>query len=143
MALSGYHLLYFLNNFVDDVESTQTLKDYYVIIASLKCESVGKLINRIPGSRLLISSLLGSLLRTHVESLAMSTSIFKALPGNLDIKRHPPSILYFPHLFWTIVVCYFFCFCGLMAKYCKQNGPRSDFPLRSDLIKVRQCLLLR
>ena len=29
---------------------------------------MGKLINRIPGSRLLISSLLGSALRTHVES---------------------------------------------------------------------------
>ena len=27
-------------------------------------------------------------------SLAMSTSILKALPGKLDIKRHPPSILY-------------------------------------------------
>ena len=45
---------------------------------------MGKLINRIPGSRLLISSLPGSALRTHVESL----------PGTLDIKRHSPSILY-------------------------------------------------
>ena len=27
-------------------------------------------------------------------SLAMSTSILKALPGKLDIKRHEPSILY-------------------------------------------------
>ena len=30
---------------------------------------MGKLINRIPGSRLLISSLPGSALRTHVELL--------------------------------------------------------------------------
>ena len=30
---------------------------------------MGKLINRIPGSRLLISSLPGSALRTHVDSL--------------------------------------------------------------------------
>ena len=30
---------------------------------------MGKLINRIPGSRLLTSSLPGSALRTHVESL--------------------------------------------------------------------------
>ena len=44
-------------------------KKDYVIIASLKSESVGKLINRIPGSCLLISSLPGSALRTHVESL--------------------------------------------------------------------------
>ena len=27
-------------------------------------------------------------------SLAMSTSVLKALPDKLDIKRHPPSILY-------------------------------------------------
>ena len=31
---------------------------------------MGKLINRIPGSRLLISLLPGSALRTHVESLS-------------------------------------------------------------------------
>ena len=49
---------------------------------------MGELINRIPGSRLLISSLPGSALRTLVES--------QALPGKLDIKRHSPSILYFP-----------------------------------------------
>ena len=41
----------------------------YVIIACLKNETMGKMINRIPGSRLLISSLPGSALRTHVESL--------------------------------------------------------------------------
>ena len=29
-------------------------------------------------------------------SLAMSTSILKAFPGKLDIKRHSPSILYVP-----------------------------------------------
>ena len=42
----------------------------YIIIPSLKSETMGKLINRIPGSRLLISSLPCSALRTHVESLA-------------------------------------------------------------------------
>ena len=41
----------------------------YVIIASLKSETMGKLINRIPGSHLLISCLPGSALRTLVESL--------------------------------------------------------------------------
>ena len=57
---------------------------------------MGKLINRIPGSRLLISSFLGSALRTHVESLGKprDVSVLKALPGKLDIKRHSPSILY-------------------------------------------------
>ena len=53
---------------------------------------MGKLINRIPGSRLLISSLQGSALRTHVESRGKP---LKALHGKLDIKRHSPSILYF------------------------------------------------
>ena len=62
---------------------------------------MGKLINRIPGSCLLISSLPGLALRMHVNrsaSIAMSTSLLKALLGKLDIKRHSPSILYFPAL---------------------------------------------
>ena len=66
-------------------------------IASLKTETIGKLINRIPGSLLLISSLPGLALRTHVESLRKprdSTRDLKALPGKLDIKRQSPSILY-------------------------------------------------
>ena len=69
----------------------------YVIIASLSRESACKLINRIPGSRLLMSSLPGSALRTHVElvaSLAMSTRVLKALPGKFDIKRREPDLLY-------------------------------------------------
>ena len=45
----------------------------YVIIAVLKSE----LINRIPGSRLLISSLPGSALRTHVESLGKPRDVNK------------------------------------------------------------------
>ena len=38
---------------------------------------MGKLINRIPGSRLLISSLPGSALRTHVESLGKPRDVNK------------------------------------------------------------------
>ena len=49
----------------------------YVIIAILKSETMGKLINRIPGSRLLISSLPGSALRTHVESLGKPRDVNK------------------------------------------------------------------
>ena len=30
----------------------------------------------------------------HSASLAMSTSVLKALPGKLDIKKHSPSIIY-------------------------------------------------
>ena len=46
---------------------------------------MGKLINRIPGSRHLISSLQGLALRMHVESPSNPRDV-KALPGKLDIK---------------------------------------------------------
>ena len=69
-------------------------KKNYIIIASLKSKTMGKLINRITGLRLLISCLPGSALRTHVELLGKPQSVLKALPGKLDIKRHSPSILY-------------------------------------------------
>ena len=49
----------------------------YVIIASLKSETMGKLINRIPGLCILISSLPGSALRTHVESLSKFHNVNK------------------------------------------------------------------
>ena len=49
----------------------------YGIIASLKSETMGKLIKRIPGSRILTSSLTGSALRTHVESLGKPRDVNK------------------------------------------------------------------
>ena len=42
-----------------------------------ECLIMGKLINRIPGSRLLISSLPGLALRTHVESLGKPRDVNK------------------------------------------------------------------
>ena len=65
-------------------------------LASLKSESTCEMINKIPGSRLLISSLPDSASRTHVESLgslAMSPSLLEVLPAKLDIKRRKPGIL--------------------------------------------------
>ena len=59
--------------------------DNDVIIANLKSESTCKLINRIAGSRLLISSLQERMLNRST-SIAMSTSVLEALPGKLDIK---------------------------------------------------------
>ena len=63
------------------MKSLMTLKQHkienYVIIASLKSETMGKLINRIPGSRLLISSLPGSSMRMHVESLGKPRDVNK------------------------------------------------------------------
>ena len=44
----------------------QSKIENYIIIASLMCKS----------------------------AIAMSTSVFRAMPGKLDIKRHSPSILY-------------------------------------------------
>ena len=49
----------------------------YVVIARLKSETMGELINRIPRSRLLISSLPGSALVTLVESLGKPRDVNK------------------------------------------------------------------
>ena len=49
----------------------------YVIIASLKSKTMDKRINRIPGSRLLISSLPRSALNTLVESLGKPINVNK------------------------------------------------------------------
>ena len=51
--------LHFLLDVVHDIELTRKIINYG-IIASLKSEQACKLTNRIPGSRLLISSLPGS-----------------------------------------------------------------------------------
>ena len=67
--------VHFLSDVANDAESTQKI-DYDVIFASLK-NQLGKLINGIPGSRLLISSLSGSALRTHVESLCKPRDVYK------------------------------------------------------------------
>ena len=67
--------LHFLNDVV--MTLNQQKNENYVIIASLKSETMGKLINRIPGSRLLISSLPGSALRTLVESLGKPRDVNK------------------------------------------------------------------
>ena len=48
-----------------------------VIIASLKSGIMNKLINRIPGPHLLISSLPGSTSRMHVESLGKPRDVNK------------------------------------------------------------------
>ena len=60
--------LNFLNDVAYDAESTIKIiiTSYSLVV---RVNQLGKLINRIPGSRLLISSLPGSALRTHVESL--------------------------------------------------------------------------
>ena len=54
----------------------------YVIIASSKSETMGKLINRIPDSRLLISSLPGTAMRMHVELLGKPQ----------DVNKHSQSL---------------------------------------------------
>ena len=66
--------LHFMNDVINDIDK----KIYkYVIITSLNSESVCKLINRIPGFGLLISSLPGSALRMHVESLGKPRDVNK------------------------------------------------------------------
>ena len=61
---------------------------------------MGELINRIPGQRLLISSLPGLALRTLVESLGKlldSTSLLEALLGKFDITRQTLTLYSFFH----------------------------------------------
>ena len=68
--------LHFLNDVANYAESTQIIENY-IIIASLKRKTKGKVINSIQCSRLLISSLPGSALRTHVESLCKPPDVNK------------------------------------------------------------------
>ena len=59
-----------------------TKDENYIIIVSLKSETMGKLINRIPGSCLLISRLPGSAFRLHVELLSKPR----------DVNKHSQSL---------------------------------------------------
>ena len=68
--------LHFLHDVANDAESTQKI-EIFAIIVSLKNETKDKLINRIPGSRLMISILPGSPLRTLVESLGKPRDVNK------------------------------------------------------------------
>ena len=53
------------------------IENYVIMTSSLTRETMGKLINRILGLCLLISSLPGSALRTHVESLVKPRDVNK------------------------------------------------------------------
>ena len=68
--------LHFLNDVANDAESTQNHKIRHNRCFE-ECLAMGKLINKIPGSRLLISSLPGLALRTHVESLGKPRDVNK------------------------------------------------------------------
>ena len=65
--------LHFLNDVAIDADKIEK----YVIIASLKSETIGKLINRIPGLRFFISSLPGLALRTLIEPLGKPRNVNK------------------------------------------------------------------
>ena len=67
--------LHFFNDVANGAINTKI--ENYVIIASLKSETMGKMIKRIPGLSLLISSLPGLALRTHVESLSKPRDVNK------------------------------------------------------------------
>ena len=90
--------LHFLNDVANDAESAQ--KSIFTP-ESLVCSvnRLSRLINRIPGSHLLISSSLGLASRTHVELLGKPRDVnehSQSLAWYLDIKKHSPSILYIP-----------------------------------------------
>ena len=65
----------------------------YVKIASLKSGTMGKLINRITGMRLLISSLSSSALRMHFESLGKPGDVNKHSQSKpRDVNKHSQSL---------------------------------------------------
>ena len=67
--------LHFLSDVANDGESTQ--KNRKLRFASLKRETIRKLLNIIPGSCLMILSLSGLALRMHVESLSKPRNVNK------------------------------------------------------------------
>ena len=77
--------VHFLNDIANDAESTQKSKitSYSLVV---------KLIDRVPGLCLLISSLPGSASRTHVESLGKPRDVIKRFSKpclvNLISKEH-------------------------------------------------------
>ena len=68
--------LHFLNDVTID-DKNKTKLENYVIITSLKSETMGKLINRIPGSCILVSNLPGPALRKLVKSLGKPLDVNK------------------------------------------------------------------
>ena len=76
MPLSGHDdVAIFLTSLLTLNQQKKNEND--IIIASLKRKTIGKLINKIPGWRLLISSLPGLALRTHFESLGKPSDVNK------------------------------------------------------------------
>ena len=69
-------MLHFLNDVPNDTELTRKLIITSYSLVS-RVNQLGKLIDRIPGSLLLISSLPGSASRRHVESLGKPCDINK------------------------------------------------------------------
>ena len=69
-------MLHFLNEVVYDAKSSQKI-EIYVIIACLKIETMGKLINRIPGSRLFDIKITRLGFEKHVESLGKPGDVNK------------------------------------------------------------------
>ena len=71
-------MLHFLNDVANDAESAKN--ENYVIIASLQSKTIGKLINRIPASRLLPAAVL----QIHDKlSQATSSKMIAKLEGTL------------------------------------------------------------
>ena len=73
--------LHLMNDISTDDESTKKLIIPSYLLVS-RVDLFGKLIDRIPGSRLLISSLLGSALRMHVEYSLRPDPPWSNLRGN-------------------------------------------------------------
>ena len=68
----------------------------------------------------------------HSASLPMSTSVLKALPGKLDIKRHKPGILYFFNK----------CYSGIFSEFLQKLIRKTNQHFKSDY-KISRLHLLQ
>ena len=71
-----------------------------------------------------------------LESLAMSTSLLKALPGKLDIKRHSPGILYNSDLYFQFNLHHQVWVTkeeekGILAAFVRNNSRRPQYLLNT------------
>ena len=78
------------------------------IIASLKRKTIGKLINRIPGLHLLISSVPGSNFRTPVESLSKPGHFQQAFskPCLVNLISKDPRLVFSIYMMSTVTCLY-------------------------------------
>ena len=76
-------------------------------------------------------------------SLAMSTSVLKALPGKLDIKRHLPSILYYFNGYLLFIAAKAASLCSNVSQLLWRSSGFPENRNKIYLVKATQEYILR